>query len=517
MKNAVAKWVAIVIAVILMLAVAAGAFFTLERFVVVEGHLYKRNESALDLREREVTCSAYDKLKKKLPGCTILWNVPFQGEKYPSFTSELTVEALTDEDVEVLDYFPQLEVLQAQDCQDYPQLMEVVRRKPNCQVNYHVQIDGRTYDQSAATVKVTKLTQEDVDAMAYLPKLHTVNAQKCYDYVLLQQLQTDHPDWNVNFSMRIGGQVVDLAAAALTVTNATAQELSGVIPAMKNLKTVDITNPHATGEELRQLREDYPNVTIRWSIQVGDRIVPETAEEVDLTGLKLTSTEEAARYASCFPNITKLNLTDCGLDNETLAAFREEKRAEYKVVWTVYLGSICKARTDDTKFMPLTQGDGYFRDWNAVDLKYCEDMIAIDIGHSRVRNIDFVAYMPHLKYLILADTDVRDLTPISNCKELIWLELSWCAIESYEPLLGCTALEDVNLSRTFADPEPVKKMTWLKNLWCMERGNGVVYEWTQALPNTHVVGIGTDAIGYGWRKLPNYYKMRDALDMYYMD
>ena len=62
MKNAVAKWVAIVIAVILMLAVAAGAFFTLERFVVVEGHLYKRNESALDLREREVTCSAYDTL-----------------------------------------------------------------------------------------------------------------------------------------------------------------------------------------------------------------------------------------------------------------------------------------------------------------------------------------------------------------------------------------------------------------------------------------------------------------------
>ena len=52
MKNAIAKWVAIAIAVILMLAVAAGAFFTLERFVVVEGHLYKRNESALDLRER---------------------------------------------------------------------------------------------------------------------------------------------------------------------------------------------------------------------------------------------------------------------------------------------------------------------------------------------------------------------------------------------------------------------------------------------------------------------------------
>ena len=290
MRKAGGKWIAIVVAVILVLAAAAGAFFTLERFVVVEGHLYKRNESALDLRERDVTCSAYDKLKKKLPGCTILWNVPFQGEKYPSFTSELTVETLTDEDVETLDYFPQLEVLQAQECQDYPQLMEVIRRKPNCQVNYHVQIDGRTYDQSAATVKVTNLTQEDVDKMAYLPKLRTVNAQKCYNYVLLLQLKQDHPNWDVNFNMRVGGQLVDLTATALTVTGATAQELSGVIPAMQNLKTVEITNPQATGEELRQLRIDNPNVTIHWSIQVGDRTVPETAQEVDLTGLKLTST-----------------------------------------------------------------------------------------------------------------------------------------------------------------------------------------------------------------------------------
>ena len=89
MKNAIAKWVAIAIAVILMLAVAAGAFFTLERFVVVEGHLYKRNESALDLREREVTCSAYDKLKKKLPGCTILWNVPSRGRNTPALPRSL--------------------------------------------------------------------------------------------------------------------------------------------------------------------------------------------------------------------------------------------------------------------------------------------------------------------------------------------------------------------------------------------------------------------------------------------
>ena len=518
MKKAGAKRIAIAAVVVLVLAAAAVAFFTLDRFVIVEGHLYARNESALDLREREVTYTAYDKLKAKLPGCVILWNVPFQGNEYPSFQSELTVDSLSWEDVDILDYFPQLEVLQAQNCTDYDQLMEVARRKPNCQVNYHVTIDGRTYDQSASTVKVTNLTQEDAQKLEYLPKLRTVNAQKSTDYELLGQLQQEHMDWNVNFSINLGGQVYETDAQSIDAAGVEQDALISAMKVMKNLQTVNLINPQADAETLLQLRRDYPNVDIHWTLQVQGRDIPDDAEEVDISGQKLESLEEAKAYAAYFPSITKLVMTDCGFDNETLASFREEMRSQYKVVWTVKLGSIAKCRTDATKFMPLTQGDGYFRDWNAVDLKYCEDLIAIDIGHSRVKHIDFVAYMPHLKYLILADTDVRDITPISNCKELVWLELSWLeALESYEPLLGCTALEDLNLSRTFADPEPIKQMTWLKNLWCMERGQKVVYEWTQALPNTHVVGVGTDAIGYGWRKLPNYYKMRDALDMYYMN
>ena len=61
MKSARTKWIAAGIAVVLILAVAAGLLFTFDHFVIVEGHLDKRNEPALDLREREVTCTAYEK------------------------------------------------------------------------------------------------------------------------------------------------------------------------------------------------------------------------------------------------------------------------------------------------------------------------------------------------------------------------------------------------------------------------------------------------------------------------
>jgi len=60
-------------------------------------------------------------------------------------------------------------------------------------------------------------------------------------------------------------------------------------------------------------------------------------------------------------------------------------------------------------------------------------------------------------------------------------------------------------------------MTWLKNLWFIGRMS-IKSKLVQALPDTYVFISNTDsATRGGWRKLPNYYAMRDALGMHYMD
>ena len=188
MRNAWIKWVVLGIVLMLLLAMGAGLFLFTSRFVMVEGHLYKRNEPALDLREREVTPSAYDELRQKLPGCTILWNVPFQGNTYQSFTEELTVTSLTMEDVERLDYFPQLQVVQAQDCTDYDALLALKERRPNCKVNYRVEIGGVMYGINTTSLTLTELTQEDAEKLSYLPKLQKIDASACTEYGLLMEL-----------------------------------------------------------------------------------------------------------------------------------------------------------------------------------------------------------------------------------------------------------------------------------------------------------------------------------------
>ena len=144
-------------------------------------------------------------------------------------------------------------------------------------------------------------------------------------------------------------------------------------------------------------------------------------------------------------------------------------------------------------------------------------MEALDIGHMSIHDVSFLEGMTSLKYLILAHTFVTDISPISNCKNLVFLELDFSSVRDFTPLQGCTALEDLNIGETYADVEPLLEMTWLKNLWCVKRGYGSVKKLTEGLPSTvHINSLGGETVGNGWRKLPNYYAMRDTLGMHYM-
>jgi len=101
-----------------------------------------------------------------------------------------------------------------------------------------------------------------------------------------------------------------------------------------------------------------------------------------------------------FPGTGTVFLGESSLDNETLAAQRDLVREKYKLVWVVSCGNKLKTRTDALTFMPVREKVFYFNDEEAYNLRYCEDMVCIDIGHMSIHNIDFVEHMPDLEYLI---------------------------------------------------------------------------------------------------------------------
>lgn len=546
-----------------LLAVGIAVWFLLTH-VWVAGTFYSRNADVLDLRFADVTTADYDKLRKKAPNSEILWRIPFQGKTYDQDTDVLYVTSLTDEDVATLDYFTRLKTVEAQECTDYPQLAALTARRPEVTVEYTVTIDGREYPQDTAVVSISGITEEEINLLTYLPELTAVTAVGCRTPEQMTQLRNFCQEKGLSFALRFGTKTYPDTVEELDVTGVTDGELE-LLQLLPELKTLHLKNPEADPETVAQLRSTYPKADISWEVEIAGVSFPDDTKEVDLSAVLESSTAQTAagtaagtqtavgaqtttktqtttgaatgtqstkETKSTAPAVT-LNLEDlekkmsylsdvervflgkCGLDNEELAALRERVRDSYKLVWTVQLGKKLTARTDDTTFMPVREHVYYFLDEDAYNLRYCEDMLCVDVGHMGLTNIDFVKGMPHLQILILAHNgQLQDISPISSCKELIFLELDWSAVKDFTPLVGCTSLEDLNIGLTYPSVEPLMQMTWLKNLWMVDRGGA--YQLSQALPDTKIVASADVTVGAGWRNLPNYYKMRDMLGMEYM-
>ena len=508
------KLLAALLGLLVALALGAGVKWNLENFVLVDLHFYPRKETILDLRGEKIPASRYEKLTKKLPGCRILWDVPLSGGSAESDAETMTLTTLTAEDVALFAYLENLKAINAAGCTDYEHLLTLEQTYPEVKVSYRVALGSGSFDHEAEEITVDDITTEQLsrlDNMKHLKSVICAGGETSAATALREACN----ERSIGYSIKIGEEILGQETREATLEAVTYEE-TFLLPSLPDLKLVHILRPKATGAQLLSLSQNNPQMEVTWEAEVCGVLCASERDELDLSKAKVTDFAEMEASLDYFPNVKTVFLGKCGIDNETLAALREEKRDQYKLVWTVQLGEKLTARTDDTTFMPVRENVYYFNDKEAYNLRYCEDMVCIDIGHMSIHNIDFVEYMPNLTYLILAHSQLQYIDPISSCKNLKFLELDWSPLRDLSPLVGCTALEDLNLGNTFASFEPIKEMTWLKNLWVINCSGGTVYKMSQALPDTKVQGSGAATVDSGWRDLPNYYKMRDLLGMHYM-
>lgn len=247
-------------------------------------------------------------------------------------------------------------------------------------------------------------------------------------------------------------------------------------------------------------------------LTIGDQAFPEDSIELELHGKGMTL-EELENGIRRFPDLHKVILLNTDAENSELEALNH-KYPDVEIVWTVYVGRI-PVRTDETCF--YTPNKGYLpNNEDLKQLRYCTQMIAVDIGHLHATECTWLEYMPHVRYLILADTEITDISPVASLKELVYLELFKLKLTDYSPLTECTALQDLNISSTHADPEPLSRMPWLHNLhWYQGLSNPetreAVAKLPEQLPDTNVMLDMVGNISNPWRSLANYYVFRDLI------
>lgn len=527
--------IALIVLVAVLALVVAGLLFVILGFHIVDFRLYPKNAEVLDLTGKEISIRHYDKLKSRLPNCEIRWNIPFQGKSLPEHTREVTVTQLSKEEAEALAYLPKLETVDAIDCRDYDNLLYLRQLLPGVTVDYRVLVSGIYYGPETQVVELDSATREEILSLQYLPELTKVVAcggPEQSDYTPLRNFCLNT---GLEFVLKMGGQEIPYETTRLSVEGLT-QEEAYLLQYVKHFDALHLVNPTAEPETVVGLRQQYPGATITWEMDLAGKRYPDNTTEVDLSQMVVEDLAQVERAMAYFPEAELLILGLCGIDNpdwgnskmdgklavsaidnEEIAAFRDRVQEQYKVVWTIRLGPHIALRTDADNFMPNHFGVGRLPDDYAHNLRYCIDMVCLDLGHMTVTHIDFVQYMPKLKYLILAWTNVKYIEPIRNCKELIFIELDNSAIRDIAPLADCPKLEDLNIGNAWPEVDGILGMTWLKNVYMIFGSSADAWKISQAIPGARVVTSGNATVGGGWRRMQNYYDMRDMLHAPYMN
>ena len=227
--------VAIVVLSLILAGLVGYIVYDMTHFTV-EGESYAKYAKELDLREKEISPQHYLTVQSQLPNCQILWNVPFQNTHYSSDSQQLQINSLAAEDIEVLArYFPSLQRIVADNCSDYAQLEELANRLPGVEVVYKVDLGGTKGSYPPATSEIL---------------------------------------------MNPGDYSFDALMANLQY--------------LPQLKTIQFKNAAFNAEEMDQLQETYPNITMTFTAEILGQEYDVHTTSLDLSALTPDQVEEVA-------------------------------------------------------------------------------------------------------------------------------------------------------------------------------------------------------------------------------
>lgn len=411
----------------------------------------------LDVRDHELTAAEYEQLCLALPDCSILWKVPFQGEYLEESLQELTVSQLSESDLEMLRFFPQL---------------------------------------------------------------REIDATGCYDYALLETLKAQRPDLQICYTVQLGGVDYPQIVTELTLVDPDVSELAAALPYLPELKNVYLTGTLPENDVIYGLQTLRQDVVFHWDFTLFGVITSSTATELILNDIPMESTEQIENALKYFYNLERVEMCNCGIPSEQMDALWK-RHPETRFVWSIKIRDGV-VRTDINALIPYKLGydiDHPLYDEDCLELKYCVDLVCLDMGHMKITDVSFLYNMPKMQYLVLVDMPCADFSALATLKDLIYLELFNVPFTQTEVLSGLTKLQDLNIGFT---PKPkldvLKQMTWLKRLWmpATKLNDEEFTDLVEHLPDTKVVMYVRRPTDANWRDNDNYRAMRDLLGMHYM-
>lgn len=238
-----------------------------------------------------------------------------------------------------------------------------------------------------------------------------------------------------------------------------------------------------------------------------------TAESIDFGDTQIKNIDKLIEYLAQFPNMKKVDM----FATRIYPASIDKLAAAFPLVefgWTMRIGDHW-VRTDQTAFSTLHGNASPQHDEDDFRyLKYCRNLLALDIGHNAVKDVSFLYDLPKLKVLILACNQIVDITAVGSLTDLQYLELFKNEIEDISPLTACTELLDLNICfNQITDWTAIHSLPKLERLWLYNSNNwsekdpvpeDAIAAIKAALPQCQIDSTSYSTLG-GWRDHKRYY------------
>jgi len=399
---------------------------------------------------------------------------------------------------------------------------------PGVELKYdtYIEMYGDRIDTATETLDLSgKVIDNVTDLRKGLPYLKNIKSVMLGSNTVPQdikvELLAEYPD--VDFDLiatyEVYGKKVRDDITELDLRDAdVGSELYDTLKLFEELKGVDLHGKEFTPEEQMNLVKTFPNIKFGWDVDIGGTKYDSLTEDLDLSNSWWISTDLMRERIPLFPNLKRLDMSDCGASNEEMASLRADY-PDIKVVWMLHMGR-WYLKTDAVAFSVLIYDYSHKRltSDDIQVLQYCTDLRALDIGHQAITDLSVIGdYLTELRVLILADNAISDLTPLSKLKHLHYLEffVNW-RISDLSPLAECRELVDLNISHNglISDISPLMDLPLLERLWLEH--TAVPAEDVQRLreryPNATIVDQGYGSVDQGWRWHDRYFAM---IDMYH--
>ena len=446
----------------------------------------------------------------------VLWTVKLGDVRLDGDSEALTVPGSVTTAEEVIKALADLPKVQAVDLRnsglDNGQVWALRSALPELSYEYTVTVQGRQSDSGATALEVDADAISDWDALAQeiglLTELEQITVNGAVTPEQAAYLLEGAGSVPVRYSVSFRGRIIDSENEEADFSDLLPSDLSaikGVLTVLPNVKKVNLDPQKGSSkwtldeaDQLQIFREgmlvNYTTKSFGVSFSLADEVVTFSKKNLK------RKVEELKLLLPYLRNVKRVDMEDCGIDNETMAALRDEF-PQPKLVWRVKVGAY-SVRTDTWMVKFSAGGSKALTDKSCENLKYCREIKYLDLGHNDIKHMDgFVPYMPDLEVCIMYNP-MSNINGIEACTKLEFFECYSCGLRDLSPLAACTELKHLNVCyNNLTDITPLYGLTKLERLW-ISRNNipaDQVKAFKELAPNCEVNTTTHNPTRGGWR------------------